>query len=123
MFSGDRERQGVTPGGRRWRGVGAAAGAGRARFPLIPVANYLFETDITTMIRKSRPPLKPFESGQLWELEASSVLIGQVGKLLVHYKHYRGKDPRGPTSLSAKTQLEKFLRENKAVLVQQQAGG
>ena len=70
------------------------------------------------MMKKGRIPFEPFQSGQVYELETSSVLIGQVGKLLVHYKHYRGKDPRGPTSLSAKTQLEKFLREKKAVLVQ-----
>jgi hypothetical protein len=92
---------------------------GRVRICSIPVANFCVQPETEYMTRKSRTALKPFETGQLWELEASNVLIGQVGKLLVHYKHYRGKDPRGPTSLSAKTQLEKFLRENKAVLVQE----
>jgi len=70
------------------------------------------------MLQKNRIPLKPFQPGQVWELEDSNVQIGLVGKRLVHYKHYRVKQPRVPTSLSSKTALEKYLRDNKATLVQ-----
>lgn len=69
------------------------------------------------MMKKNRMPLAPFQTGQVWELEGSNVQIGMVGKLLVHYKHYRNKTHRAPISLSSKTQLEEFLREKKAVLV------
>jgi hypothetical protein len=72
-----------------------------------------------TKTKKSRVPLTPFQAGQVWELESSNVQIGLVGKLLVHYKHCKGKDGRGPTSLSSKKELEKYLTKNKAVLVQE----
>ena len=62
---------------------------------------------------------KAFQSGQVWELADSSVQIGLVGKTLVHYKHYRTKQLRVPTSLISKVKLEKFLRENRATLAQE----
>jgi hypothetical protein len=62
--------------------------------------------------------LKPFECGQVWKLADSSIQIGLVGKLLVHYKHYRDQKPRAPTCLTSKRKLEKFLREHGATLVQ-----
>jgi len=69
------------------------------------------------MKQKSRIPLQPFESGQIWQLEDSNLQIGLVGKTLVHYKHYKGNTKRAPISLAGKTVLEKYLREKKAVLV------
>ena len=71
------------------------------------------------MVEKRLIPLEPFQPGQVWALADSSVQIGLVGKLLVHYKHYKTKWPRVPTSLSSKVTLEKFLRENRATLVQE----
>jgi hypothetical protein len=70
------------------------------------------------MLEKRRITLTPFQSGQVWKLADSNVQIGLVGKLLVHYRHYRAKQPRVPTSLTSKVKLEKFLRENQATLVQ-----
>ena len=69
------------------------------------------------MKQKSRIPLEPFQSGQIWRLEDSNLQIGLVGKTLVHYKHYKGNTKRAPISLAGKTVLEKYLREKKAVLV------
>jgi hypothetical protein len=69
------------------------------------------------MKQKSRIPLQPFESGQIWQLEDSNLQIGLVGKTLVHYKHYKGNTKRAPISLAGKTVLEKYLREKKAILV------
>jgi hypothetical protein len=73
------------------------------------------------MKKSSGLVLKPFQPGQVWELEdATSVQIGLVGKMLVHYKHFKGKKPlRIPTSLAGIGQLEKYLRQNKAILVPQ----
>lgn len=71
------------------------------------------------MLAERHITLKPFQSGQVWELEGSTVQIGLVGKLLVHYRHYRTKQPRVPTTLTSKVKLEKYLRENRATLVQE----
>ena len=62
--------------------------------------------------------LPPFQTGQVWQMEDANILIGLVGKLFVHYRHYRIQQPRVPTSLSTKRELEKFLKTNKAVLGQ-----
>jgi hypothetical protein len=70
------------------------------------------------MTRKIRLPIQPFQTGQVWELSDSNLHIGTVGKTLVHYKHYKGGLKRAPISLAAKTVLEKYLKQNKAVLVQ-----
>ena len=48
----------------------------------------------------------------------SNLLISQIGKTLVHYKHYRGVAQRAPISLAVKGDLEKFLIKHEAVLVQ-----
>jgi hypothetical protein len=63
-------------------------------------------------------PLQPFQAGDVWKLEKSFLQIGDVGKLLVNYRHYKGKDRKGPNTLTGKRDLEKYLIENKAVLVQ-----
>jgi hypothetical protein len=56
------------------------------------------------------------ETGQLWEMADSNVLIGLIGKRLVHYKHFRSNSPRAALSLTGKEALQEFLRKNKAVL-------
>ncbi|MEO6036469.1 MAG: hypothetical protein ABIQ35_14550, partial [Verrucomicrobiota bacterium] len=73
--------------------------------------------DLKTITQRSRAPLQPLATGQVWELEGSNVHIGLIGKTLVHYKHFKGDTKRAPISLSGKTVLEKYLKENKAVLV------
>ncbi len=70
-------------------------------------------------IRFPQDPLRPFQAGNVWEMKDSSVLIGDVGKLLVNYQHYKGKDPKGPKTLTSKRNLERFLTKNKAILVQE----
>ena len=50
-------------------------------------------------------------------MEDSNVRIGQIGKMLVHYKLYKGNVQRVPVSLTGKVALEKYLIENAAVLV------
>jgi len=75
-------------------------------------------------MKKISIALKPFHTGQVWELRDSNVQIGEVGKLLVHYRHNKGTHPKGKplrvsASLSSKRELEIYLRENKALLVQE----
>jgi hypothetical protein len=71
--------------------------------------------------RKTRAVRQPLESGQIWQMEDSHLEIGLIGKTLVHYKHYKGVMKRSPVSLLNKEALERFLQENRAVLVQRQA--
>ena len=70
------------------------------------------------MKKCSSVPPNLLEPGQVWALGDTSVQIGLVGKMLVHYKHFKGKKPiRVPTSLMGIGQLEKYLRQNKATLL------
>jgi hypothetical protein len=71
------------------------------------------------MAKKRKTELKPFQAGQVWEVADTSLRIGLVGKTLIHYKRYKGKTQGVPTSISSKTDLEKFLKDNKAILVQE----
>ena len=70
------------------------------------------------MHQKSRIPLKPLETGQVWRMEDSHLDIDLVGKYLVHYKLIKHKAKRTPRSLSNIKEVEKYLKDNKAVLVQ-----
>jgi hypothetical protein len=51
-------------------------------------------------------------------MEGSRLLIELVGKHLVHYKLIKNDAKRTPLSLSNKKSVEKYLKDNKAVLVQ-----
>ncbi|MBI3881768.1 MAG: hypothetical protein HY301_17100 [Verrucomicrobia bacterium] len=70
---------------------------------------------------KRGTPLPPFETGQVWALAEAELHIGQVGKTLVHYKQFQGKTPRAPVSLTNKIALEKYLQEQKAVLLKRKS--
>jgi hypothetical protein len=67
---------------------------------------------------KNRIPANPLETGQVWRMKESSLHIELVGKHLVHYKLIKGETKRTPLSLSNKKNVEKYLKDNKAVLVQ-----
>jgi hypothetical protein len=68
-------------------------------------------------LQRSRIPVE-LQTGQVWELENSNLHIGLIGKTLVHYKHFKDNAKRAPISLTAKKVLEKYLKENKATLLQ-----
>lgn len=64
------------------------------------------------------PHMTPLETGQLWKMNDSRVEITMVGKLLVHFRHFRGDAKRtSHTSLQSKADLEKYLKKHKAVVV------
>ena len=69
------------------------------------------------MKQKSRIPLKLLETGQVWRMEDSHLDIDLVGKYLVHYKLIKQEAKRTPMSLSSIKAVEKYLKDNKAVLV------
>ncbi len=66
---------------------------------------------------KSRIPAKPLQTGQVWRMGDSNLHVELVGKRLVHYKLVKVNAKRTPTSLSVIGVVEKYLKENKAVLV------
>jgi len=51
-------------------------------------------------------------------MEGSRLHVELVGKHLVHYKLIKNEAKRTPLSLSNKKSVEKYLKVNKAVLVQ-----
>lgn len=65
-----------------------------------------------------RPALAPLADGQVWRMAETSLQIDMVGKLLVHYKLGKHNAVRISNSIGSKTDIEKFLKRNKAVLVQ-----
>lgn len=77
-----------------------------------------YACDVKKTKKKAVVPLPDFRTGQVWRLSDSNLQIGQIGKTLVHYKHYRGVAQRAPISLAVKGDLEKFLIKHEAVLVQ-----
>jgi hypothetical protein len=68
------------------------------------------------MLEERLKTQEPFQSGQVWQMADSSVQIGLVGKLLVHYWYYKTKQLKVPISLISEVKLAKFLKENRAAL-------
>jgi hypothetical protein len=71
-----------------------------------------------TKIKSSRRALqKPLEAGQVWRMAEANLQVGMVGKLLVHYKLGKPGAVRVANSCNRITTIEKYLKDNKAVLV------
>ena len=62
--------------------------------------------------------LQPLETGQIWRMAELNLRVGLVGKLLVHYKLAKPDAVRSSNSCSSKVTVEKYLKKNKAVLVE-----
>ena len=71
------------------------------------------------MSTKSAPRarLEPLADGQVWRMAESSLQVEMVGRLLVHYKLGKHNAVRVSNSIGSKTNIEKFLKKNKAVLL------
>ncbi len=70
------------------------------------------------MKQKSRIPQQPLATGQVWRMQNSRLHVELVGKHLVHYKLIKGEAKRTPLSLSNRKHVEKYLKDNKAILIQ-----
>lgn len=69
--------------------------------------------------KPKRPALrKPLENGQVWRVGKANLRIQMMGKLLVHYKLGLPKAVRVPTSITGITTLEKYMKKNKASLIE-----
>jgi hypothetical protein len=62
------------------------------------------------------------EAGQVWQCKDGRVLVGLVGKTLVHFRFYRHEDKRPPVQLARQEELKLFLRRNRALLRPDLAG-
>ncbi len=63
-----------------------------------------------------RIPQQPLAAGQLWRMAEADLLVGMVGKLLVHYKLGKPNAVRVPNSINGIKTIEKYLKAKKAVL-------
>ena len=61
---------------------------------------------------------KPLETGQVWRLGEANLRVQMVGKLLVHYKLGMPKAVRVPTNITGISTLEKYMKKNKASLIE-----
>ncbi len=69
--------------------------------------------------KPKRPVLrKPLENGQVWRVGKANLRVQMVGKLLVHYKLGLPAAVRVPTSITGISTLEKYMKKNKASLIQ-----
>jgi hypothetical protein len=62
--------------------------------------------------------MQSLETGQVWRMAEMNLRVELVGKLLVHYKLAKPNAVRVPNLVSGKATIEKYLKKNKAVLVQ-----
>jgi hypothetical protein len=75
---------------------------------------------VTRIIKPTqRNRRQPLETGQVWRMAELNLHVGLVGKLLVHYKLAKPDAVRSSNSCSSKVTVEKYLKKNKAVLVQE----
>jgi hypothetical protein len=91
------------------------------RFRSKPVAIDSVRTNAEDIMKKTRVPnpLRPLQAGQIWKIDALHVRIRAVGKLFVHYRHYKADATKGSSLSMSKRELEKFLSEHKAILAQE----
>ena len=70
---------------------------------------------------KTKPGLRtrsqPLETGQVWRVTGLNFEVGLIGKWLVHYKVSKPNAVRIPNRVGGRTDIEKYLKKNKAVLI------
>lgn len=59
----------------------------------------------------------PFRKGQVWRIGDLNVAVVSVGKTLVHHKKYKTQSRGIQTTITSKTELQKYLQNSKAILI------
>jgi hypothetical protein len=67
--------------------------------------------------QRNKSSVMTLQTGQLWRVEDSNLQITHVGKRLIHYQRTKGQTKRSPIRMSAKLDLEKYLKEHGGVLL------
>jgi hypothetical protein len=70
----------------------------------------------TKPVRRAR--MEPLADGQVWRMAELNLKVESVGKLLVHYKLAKPNAIRMPNLVNSIVTIQKYLKKNKAVLVQ-----
>lgn len=68
--------------------------------------------------RKKSPSLPPLADGQVWRVGELHLQVNRVGPMLVQYKLGKPDAIRVPNIVNGKGTIEKYLKKNKAVLIQ-----
>ena len=90
-----------------------------------PMRKIKLEPKRKPAVLKARPPAKskrasallPLATGQIWRVGEQNLQVGLIGKLLVHYKLAAPNAVRISNSVGGRTAVEKYLKNNKAVLL------
>jgi len=59
----------------------------------------------------------PFQKGQVWRIGDLHLAVISVGKSLVHYRQYKTQPRGAQTTLCSKPDLQKYLRDTRAILL------
>lgn len=70
---------------------------------------------------QSRKPPTPLAKGQLWRTKDAHIQIVDRGRMLVHYKILRELGQARRTQMSRVESMESYLKEHKALLVEEAA--
>ena len=65
-----------------------------------------------------KPPLPPLAAGQVWRVAGLNLRVARVGPMLVDYKLAKPDAVRVPNSMGGKATITKYLKKNKAVLIE-----
>jgi hypothetical protein len=75
----------------------------------------------TSGMAKTKPkrtaPMVPIATGQTWRMDGLNLEVTNVGPLMVQYKLFKPKAIKGSSEIQSKTNVEKYLKKNKAVLL------
>ncbi len=66
----------------------------------------------------SRIPAPSLAAGQVWRVAGLNLRVARVGPLLVDYKLAKPDAVRVPNKMGAKATISKYLKKNKAVLIE-----
>ena len=65
-----------------------------------------------------RISMQPLAAGQVWRVSGLNLQVTRVGPLLVDYKIAKPGAVRVPNKMGAKATISKYLKTNKAVLIE-----
>jgi hypothetical protein len=66
--------------------------------------------------------MQPLAAGQVWEVAGMHLRVARVGPLLVDYKLAKPDAVRVPNRMGAKATISKYLKKNKALLIEVDSG-
>lgn len=84
---------------------------------LTPKSSAAVEVVKPAVKKKQKEQLLSLVKGQLWKVDEVHLQVIEVGKTLVHYRHFK-QHHRVPASIASILSVEKYLKTNKAKLIE-----